>query len=175
VGHAVIGWVLGLKFGGVSINPDDGGGRVKISIKKGTEDEIVCILAGPYAQRRFAPGSRWRARNRLGDAESSGDFDIVEHLIHRRHGEGKLAKAYWRYVEARAEALVAECWVDIEALARALLERGKVTREEVHVLLKQRFERALAAVTKRPDARLARGKAVKLPAGTGADGLRRRS
>jgi hypothetical protein len=49
------------------------------------------------------------------------DFDNVTGLINAMHGTGNVAEAYWRYVEARAEALVEQHWWNIDAFAQALL------------------------------------------------------
>ena len=39
---------------------------------------------------------------------------------------GKVAEAYWRYVEARAETLVEQHWWNIDAFAQALLKHGVI-------------------------------------------------
>ena len=57
---------------------------------------------------------------------SGYDFDNVTGLINAMHGTGKVAEAYWRYVEARAEALVEQHWWNIDAFAQALLKHGLI-------------------------------------------------
>ncbi len=57
------------------------------------------------AQRRFAPGSRWRDRSHMG-FRSPLDFDKVVDLTYERHGVGRLAERYWRYAVAYAGELV---------------------------------------------------------------------
>ena len=67
------------------------------------ERTILINLAGPYAQRRYAPRSR--SRSEVTPAlTAANDFDNVTGLINAMYGTGKVAEAYWRYVEARAEA-----------------------------------------------------------------------
>jgi hypothetical protein len=52
------------------------------------------------------------------------DFQIAGELIDRLHGDEEVASAYWRYVRARAEALVTKRWEWIDCVARHLLEHG---------------------------------------------------
>ena len=116
------------------------------------ERAILITLAGPYAQRRFAPRSRWRSRNHLGwlpRAAHSRDFDIVTHLIHEMHGTGKVADAYWRYVEARAEELLQQHWTQIEHVARELLQHGTLTGEAMKASW---WEKRILALITRPGA-----------------------
>jgi hypothetical protein len=57
------------------------------------ESQLVNTLAGPYAQRRFAPRSDWRTGNR--------DFVKAKTEVSRTHGKGTVARKYLAYVEAR--------------------------------------------------------------------------
>jgi len=87
----------------VSIDGNSGVTRIK-NLGRG-QRAILTILAGPYAQKRHAPGSHWRSRSHTGFS-SDCDFDIVTDLIFERHGKGKAADRYWKCVEAYAEQLV---------------------------------------------------------------------
>jgi hypothetical protein len=127
-GHAVIAHMLGVKVRQVSI--DEHGNRTQIGGFGRGEDRIeraiIVNLAGPYAQRRHAPRSRWRHGNHFG-SNSGADFDNVTDLIFNLHGNNKVSEAYWRYVEARAEALVEQHWKKIDAVAQVLLRKHLIT------------------------------------------------
>jgi hypothetical protein len=125
-GHAVIAHTLGVQVRNVSVDTDGGGVTKHRAI--GGECAILIGLAGPYAQRRYAPKSRWRGRSHMG-FKSGCDFDTVVDLIYDMHGKGKVAEAYHRYVEARAEQLVLQHWKQIEHLSQLLMQHGTVTGE----------------------------------------------
>jgi hypothetical protein len=127
-GHAVIAHMLGCRVGRVSVDEDSGATLIKWSGggEQRIERQILTNLAGPFAQRRFAPRSHWRSRSHAGFA-SGYDFDNVTGLICRLHDNAKVAKRYRAYMEARAEALVDQYWLHIESVAKALLKRGVVT------------------------------------------------
>jgi hypothetical protein len=114
-GHAVAAHSLDVPFSHVGINeqPDSRGRVAGIKPNRRRQDwlERYCIvtLAGPFAQRRYNPRSHWRYGG-------SG---------------GKVARTYCRFLEARVEALVAQRWPAIEAVARALLLRKTMSRDEV--------------------------------------------
>lgn len=98
------------------------------------ERAILICLAGPFAQKRFAPRSRWRSQNYVGfdgSGHGIGDFDCVVDLTFRLYGNGDVAQKYLRYMEARAEQLVTHHWKEIEAVAQALLERETMTGDEI--------------------------------------------
>jgi hypothetical protein len=94
------------------------------------ERAILICLAGPYSQKRFAPRSRWRSQNYIG-FNGAGDFDHVLDLTFRLHGNGEVAEKYLRYMEARAEGLVACHWKEIEAVAQDLLKYETMTGDEI--------------------------------------------
>jgi hypothetical protein len=97
---------------------------VKWSVRGERRIELSA-LADPYAQRRFAPRSRWRLRSH---PRSGYDFDNVRNLIHNDLlYNGKVAETYQTFMEARTEALVDQYWLRIESVAKALLERGVIT------------------------------------------------
>jgi len=64
------------------------------------EKLIVVSLAGPFAQKRYKPRSQWRvAGSGFGIIVGRGtDFDIVNDLIFRLYGNGKVATRYDAYV-----------------------------------------------------------------------------
>jgi hypothetical protein len=138
--------MLGLQVVRVSI--DDDSGRTKIKRLGRGERAILVNLAGPYAQRRYAPRSRWRGRSHTG-FNSGADFDNVTDLIFDMHGKGKVAETYWRYVEAKAEALVVEHWKDIKSVAAALLRDG-VMQGDIRVYFSAAPAAALSRRGNRP-------------------------
>jgi hypothetical protein len=124
-GHAVAAHMLGREVKRVSIDDDGDGGLTRIKRLGRDERAILITLAGPYAQRRHAPRSRWSSRNHTG-FRGDTDFDVVTEWIHDRLGKGKVAEKYWAYVEAHAEQLVNQYWQRIESVARELIERGVI-------------------------------------------------
>jgi hypothetical protein len=123
-GHAVIAHVLGAQVRRVTIADDSGSTQIR-RLGHG-ERAILVNLAGPYAQKHYAPRSRWRSRSHTG-FNSGYDFDNVTNLIFHMHGTGKVAETYWRYMEAKAQALIEEHWQRIEAVAKVLLDRGVIS------------------------------------------------
>jgi hypothetical protein len=80
---------------------------------------LIC-LAGPFAQRRFAPRSDWRSGNR--------DFDIVRKELSREfRGDRYFQEKYLEFMEAAAQRLVDHFWAEITVLANALIELGRLT------------------------------------------------
>lgn len=95
------------------------------------ECRIITAYAGPIAQRAYAPRSPWRACGG-GHLEPGTDFDVANDLLFRLAGSDELernllSKLLWR----RAELLVQHRWRVIEAVAKRLLEVGRLTRREV--------------------------------------------
>jgi len=136
-GHAVVSCMLGLRVKSVTIRPGSSySGSVLIDrfSKAPTEKQILILLAGVYAQRRFAPHSAWRSRNQS-HPNSGYDFDTVALLIHDEHGSGRVADLYSSYAFAKAEQLVEGWWQHIEAVAKALLERGTLTGAEMYQVM----------------------------------------
>ena len=94
----------------------------------GIEDDAVCSFAGGIAEKRFA-----------GRHDYAGASEDRQHAIDLASpltgGPGdKVLNAYLRYLWVRAEGLVESrlIWPEIEAVAKALLERKTLTRKEVH-------------------------------------------
>ena len=87
-------------------------------------------------QRRAYPRSRWRygasGVDRRGEFIAHGtDYHHALDLVERVYGEGKVADAFWRYLEVRTSALIEEHWSTIERVAAALVEREILTRDDV--------------------------------------------
>ena len=133
-GHAVVAHRLHVRVKSVTIRPDVGSsGMTKLDLRYLNDAKRILItLAGPYAQRRFAPRSRWRSSSTSGVTLNSGlDFDTVTGLIYDERGNGNAAKFYRRYAEAKAKQLVDDWWRHIEAVAKVLLERETLTGTEL--------------------------------------------
>jgi ATP-dependent Zn protease len=93
------------------------------------ESQLVNTLAGPFAQKRFAPRSDWRTGNR--------DFVKVKNEVSRTRGKDTVARKYLAYVEARAAQVVDDLWADITVLAKALLERETLTGREIRAVIRK--------------------------------------
>src|SRR5262249_6044114 len=99
------------------------------------QDWIIMILTGPYAQRRYAPSSRWRY-----DARS--DFHHVSRWVSYVHSGGVAARNYRRYVGAVAKELVDGHWGEIKAVARHLLKHHTMQQHEVQEIANSAATRA---------------------------------
>jgi hypothetical protein len=105
------------------------------------EHAAIISLAGPVAVKRFNP----RSHRHVGGGASPGklvskdsDYQQVLDLIYRVYGNGKVHDIYWRYVEARAEALVEKHWKVVKRLASALVKRETmITRQEILEVLNE--------------------------------------
>lgn len=88
------------------------------------EAHIVCLLAGDVAEKRAAGrSSHVGARH---DVESANNvaFSVVG-------GDEREARAYLRWLNIRTQNLIAFAWPDVEAAARALLERKTLSGKEL--------------------------------------------
>lgn len=121
-GHAVVAYMLGLKVQCVSLDAD---ASTTIELPDGDERTILVDLAGPYAQRHFAPLSAWRRPKQLDDLRKAAD------LIAEMHGTGEVASKYRAYVEARATQMVEQYWPLIEVIAKGLVERQLIPGDEM--------------------------------------------
>ncbi|MEW6156160.1 MAG: hypothetical protein AB1813_01940 [Verrucomicrobiota bacterium] len=148
-GHAVVGYFLGIPMRSVSIIPDgDSSGRVtgyrsvitrrwqealsfgRLSPSEfsGLEKQLVALLAGDVAQRRYAPRS---ARSH----HSRADFSCVADVVLKLWSSDKVRAAYLKFLRARAEELVEVHWAQIDALAHALVDRRGLSGREAKSLI----------------------------------------
>src|SRR5262249_8605979 len=99
------------------------------------EHAIMIQLAGSLGQRRAFPRSDWwrgATGVKRGEFVVHGtDYHGTVNLIDRIYGEGKVANAFWKYLEARTLALIEDHWSTIERVAEMLIERKTLTRDEV--------------------------------------------
>ena len=72
---------------------------------------MIC-LAGPMAQRRYAPRS-WRSWH------GAGDFDVYTEILLKLGGGGKSLDLYGQLLECWTEGRVNHWWQDIERVAEA--------------------------------------------------------
>jgi hypothetical protein len=100
-------------------------GRGRCRLK---EDRDLIYLAGPMAQRRFAPRSNWRTGN--------NDFDIVKKDRVFTDGSS-FGKRYLVFLEVAAQRLVDHFWADIEAIAKALLKHGTLTGRQILAVISE--------------------------------------
>jgi hypothetical protein len=155
-GHAVAAYYLGQSIRHASIQPKEGSrGHVlhyplKFASQHGEFDDslrgihraecrIIICLAGPLAQRKFAPRSQWRAGGG-GMFETGSDFDTVADFLIRIGGaDQKARELYSALLWRRAELLVDLRWKEIQAVAADLLEHRRLTARGV----KSAIDRAL--------------------------------
>lgn len=94
------------------------------------ERQIVVLYAGPLAQRKFSPRSRWRV-------SGAADLERVPRL-HRRFLAGsdrRMKEIYARGMWQRAESFVEQHWWNITAVADALVEQRTLDRRGVKVAI----------------------------------------
>lgn len=155
-GHAVAAWRLELSIGraGISIRPAEaeyrvaGGGRVlqqggfstlgKRGYKgdpeydypahntRAFERRAVVSLAGWAAQRRYNPRSVRRHHASSDLHELLGE---MEHFTWR--DSPREQKAYLQLLKVRAEELIDRFWPSVQAVAAALMERKRLSKDEV--------------------------------------------
>ena len=106
----------------------DGSDRAEIKANK----MVLICLAGPAAQRHYNPESldssvrRWHGKS---------DFDIALDLALRLASDNKVADAYLKWMQLRAEALIASNWKFVVAFANRLLERKTLEYREIRGLI----------------------------------------
>jgi hypothetical protein len=140
-GHAVAAFYQGIRIRHVTIVPTkDALGHVKnhkvLWATNGMFDDsprgvdraerhIICLFAGPIAQRKFRRASRWR---RAGGQ----DFPAATELLVRICDEDdECQRLYSKLLWRRAELLVKFYWKDIKAVARELLKRRTLKGNDV--------------------------------------------
>jgi len=140
-GHAIAAWRCRVRIKSVTIRPAAGEyhGRLLFrSIRtpqdmseRWAERHIVTALAGPLAQRKFAPRSTrgWH---------SQGDYQWACELALRAQGSGALATAWLQWLTTSTTALVETNWPHIKAVANALLQDEELDGQGVFLAITQR-------------------------------------
>jgi Peptidase family M41 len=170
-GHAVVAHMLGHQVRRVSIAPKSGSeGRVswrnpiknpsvRGKLEYGSEADldrvryridhaIIVSMAGAFAQKRHNPRSGWRYSGSgaaRGESLLKGSDDQQAlALMSRVHEDEKVRDAYWRYLEARAEALVKRYWSRIERLAITLLDREIISGDIREAMMPDEIKKAIS-------------------------------
>jgi hypothetical protein len=149
-GHVMAAVLLGRRHGWVSIVPEDlPAGRTLGNVQRWEpsealfrpetpyhvaryqlEQEALVLLAGEAADARYC-GSRWRAGHRR--AGACGDHALVmKYALHLSGGDAEEAAAHVAWLGQRARALIDDDanWAGVQALAAALLEKGRLSRRD---------------------------------------------
>jgi hypothetical protein len=95
-------------------------------MRVGAEKLAIIWFAGPAAQRKFRASS---IRNYHGHSDRHRAIDLISHFV----GSNRELDAYINLLRIRAEQLVTNpfAWKTIEAVAVALLERKRLTAQEI--------------------------------------------
>jgi len=131
-GHAVVAHALGLRVETVSVLEDEESlGRASIPLPEGfqpddqgegsvdlMERQLTATLAGAAAQRMFTGEDA-----DLGGNDERGALSLLMSLGETSEEMSAVADA----ADGRAEAILREEWVAVEALAERLLEAGELT------------------------------------------------
>jgi hypothetical protein len=163
-GHAVLALACQATVRRATIKPHrNRRGRVIFDSHLDPKADLMMLiaLAGPFAQRRFAPKSDWIA---------ASDFNSVLKTIYDKGSKGSPEKKqkFLEYIVDHAEQAVAFFWNDIKVAARALLKRETLTGDELAAAIRaarQKARRRLRigdppafALTPLPAARVRRGR-----------------
>jgi hypothetical protein len=110
-------------------------GRMRLRI----EEDVIVSLAGGVAQREFRASS---IRSYHGRSDREAAIDLLSYIT----GDERELKAYWRLLVVRTENFVrnAPRWMQIEAVAKALMEKKTLDRRE----LRQVYAGALGGTIK---------------------------
>ena len=142
-GHTVVAWRLGANPKSATIIPHDEvqgeiGREALFEIpsdfdgsdhaRNRIERAIMICLAGPIAQRQFAPRS-WRRWHGASDYQTAFDLAL------RINGSTRAAKAYLKWLEMRTQDLVNSLWSFVERIADDLLTRGVLSLDEIQSAL----------------------------------------
>ena len=148
--HAVIAYHFGWWVNHEDVEIDD---RQYCGLRRrvldDTEQAAVCVsLAGWGAEMRLAPDLAtsksdddlifWLRDVRRGNPDESDDADVFQRLMQTRpNASNEDLLAVYRSYEAETATLLsrADVWESIERVAHALLESGKLSGEQVEVLL----------------------------------------
>ena len=151
-GHAVAAWKLGYRpiivsiaaasksvgevrhespFPGNSLE-FDGSDLARLRVERA----IIIRLAGPIAQKRYRPTS-WRRW------QGGADYAVAADLALRVYGSGKIASAFLKWLDLRAQQLIEDHRSAVERLATALMKRGMMNQEEVAAFMQRHARRML--------------------------------
>jgi hypothetical protein len=139
-GHAVVGLVLEIPIRYAMIKPR---GKIRGQVGYGPNKSpvfgLIASLAGPQAQRRFAPRSDWFG---------GGDMVVVQKAIYGKRCKltAKKKDSLLKFVAEHAMMFVDYFWADIKAVAKALLKRQRLTGEEVLHAIRAARRRAVVEV-----------------------------
>lgn len=129
-GHIAVAWALQATLYETDIRHDPPfNGRAVYGITGdigASVERIIATLAGPTAQRRFAP--------REDDCGGEDRERAAQHLIALCRHEAA-ATIVLRHCQAEASRLVAVNWDAVEAVAAALLDREFLTGDELNAIL----------------------------------------
>jgi hypothetical protein len=113
--------------GALDCIPSDLGGvpDPPLAMRRGVENHIIVSLAGEAAQRRFRPSS---VRSYHGRHDRNGVVYMLGCIASDRQ-----FTAYCKWLKIRAEEFVDDdhWWAAIKAVAKALMERERLSAEEV--------------------------------------------
>jgi hypothetical protein len=100
-------------------------GRMRLRI----EEDVMVSLAGPAAQRCFRPSS---VRSHHGRSDHEAALDLLTYMV----GDERELQAYWRWLMVRTENFVRlpPRWMQIEAIAKALIEKKTLGPGELRQL-----------------------------------------
>jgi len=149
-GHAVIAHVVGARIHRATVKSGDGYlGKVRHArtlshatwyanddrahLRLGREIKIS--LAGPLAERRAYPGSRWRTG-------AHNDYirvaDRVDHIYPsmRKGDAGWRAQGhFWKLMEIETDWLLTKHWHCVKAVAKELLERETISGAQIRAAI----------------------------------------
>jgi len=92
------------------------------------ERAILVSLAGPLAQRRYRPSSWRRAHGAL-------DLSRARALAAAVTDNRRQALALMKFLEIRADDILAARWRKVEVIAKRLMEKGAISRNEIIAIL----------------------------------------
>lgn len=160
-GHAFADWKFGFKVKRASIAPKgDSSGRVFTKTRlhmrsleymdpSGARigkihEQIVSLLAGRAAQRRFKPQS-------IRSYHAESDLHKVTELLFRLHSKNEV-KHVFNYLETKARNFVKhhQNWEVISDLAKALMKNITMKGPEIEQAIKQSYQRQFELLSKKP-------------------------
>jgi hypothetical protein len=131
-GHAILALAFGATVRRATIKPHGKyRGRVFVDGHPDPKSELMMIiaLAGPFAQRRFAPKSHWLA---------ASDFNRVTKMVFNKKSKASAEEKqkFLRYIVDVTEKAVTYFWNDIKVAAAALLKSETLTGDELAAVIR---------------------------------------